>query len=354
MWNGKRVVALSVAAAEILLAGCSSTDANHQTEFQAGESMVLIGETPARLAFVPDRSKPVDLRNTYRNGLTNTVHYQAGRDYVLDGLGEIRRTTHSRIPDFGTNILYGKEDFDHGKFPGYGNKPFFVYADYAHAESWQRPAALTYLGASCLPKTRKKLESGGHLKIVAFGDSITAGGEASEPGLIFWERWADSLRRKYPQATIETVNGATGGDTTVQGLERLKAKVLDQKPDLVLVGFGMNDHNGPAFGVPFQTFPVNLRKLVDQIRTNTSAEIVLFSTFPPNPKWHYGSHNMEAYANATEQVAREKNCAFADVYHYWMSIAERKKPEDMLANNINHPNDFGHWIYFEAFEGIGL
>jgi len=25
-----------------------------------------------------------------------------------------------------------------------------------------------------------------------------------------------------------------------------------------------------------------------------------------------------------------------------------------LANNINHPNDFGHWIYFQALEGIGL
>ena len=53
-------------------------------------------------------------------------------------------------------------------------------------------------------------------------------------------------------------------------------------------------------------------------------------------------------------MAIEKQCAFADVYRPWMKIAFRKKPEDMLANNINHPNDFGHWIYFQALEKMGL
>jgi hypothetical protein len=53
-------------------------------------------------------------------------------------------------------------------------------------------------------------------------------------------------------------------------------------------------------------------------------------------------------------VALEEHCAYADVYHFWMSLAARKKPEDLLANNINHPNDFGHWIYFEALLATGL
>ena len=57
---------------------------------------------------------------------------------------------------------------------------------------------------------------------------------------------------------------------------------------------------------------------------------------------------------ATESVARTKGCAYADVYHAWQSIAERKKPEDLLANNINHPNDFGHFIYLKALETLGL
>jgi len=192
------------------------------------------------------------------------------------------------------------------------------------------------------------------VRIVAFGDSITAGGDASEPALIFWERWATALQMKYLRAGIETTNGATGGDSTAQGLQRLEAKVLRQKPDLVLIGFGMNDHNIQGFGVTVDAFAANLRTMITRIRAATPAEIVLFSAFPPNPKWHYGSHNMQAYADATERVAREEGCAFADVYHLWMSLADRKKPEDLLANNINHPNDFGHWIYLQALEAMGL
>ena len=338
----------------VLLSGCANHRPSRVLTSQTGESAVLIGETPANLAFTPMLSKPVIVRSTYRKALPQTIHYEAGRDYLLEASGQIRRTPGSRIPDFGTNILYGKQDFRHDQYPGFGNGPFFVYVDYAHREKWVLPPAKADLGAARLPNTRKKLQAGEKVRIVAFGDSIAAGGNASEPGLIFWERWATALRGNYPKASIETTNGATGGDTTVQGLQRLQEKVLQQKPDLVLIGFGMNDHNREGLGVPLDAFAGNLRKMIDRIRASTDAEIVLFSAFPPNPKWHYGSHNMEAYADATERVAREEHCAFADVYHLWMAAAARKKPEDLLANNINHPNDYGHWIYFQALALMGL
>lgn len=327
---------------------------NSLTHYQTGESVVLAGHEPARLAFTPILAKPFEVRSTYRPGTPRTIRYEAGRDYEITAAGTLRRTLGSRIPDFGTNILFGKEDFNHGQFPGYGNLPFFVYVDYHHREAWKPAPAKPEFSAQRLPATRKRLRAGASLRIIACGDSITAGGEASEPGLIFWERWADALRKKYPRASIATINGATGGDSTAQGLQRLPAKVLAQRPDLVLVGFGMNDHNREGYGVPLVKFAENLRMMIDRIRGETRAEIVLFSAFPPNPKWHFGSHNMAAYAAATEQVAREKRCAFADVFHLWQQVAERKKPEDLLANNINHPNDFGHGLYYRAFLSLGL
>jgi lysophospholipase L1-like esterase len=345
---------LLLAGAAALFNGCAGHNPLDRAEFQSGESLVLVGQEPASLAFVPLASKPIKVRSTYREGLPQTIQYEPGRDYSLDDSGHIRRTPESRIPDFRTNILYGKEDFRHDQFPGFGNGRFFVYVDYFHRERWAPPAARPELGWTRLRRTRRKLEAGEPVRIVAFGDSITAAGDASERGLIFWERWAAALRGKYPRAALEAINGATGGDTTVQGLQRLQEKVLERKPDLVLIGFGMNDHNREGFGVPLERFQENLRTMIDRIRAASGAEVVLFSAFPPNPKWHYGSHNMEAYAAATQQVAREKECAFADVYHYWAGLAARKKPEDLLANNINHPNDFGHWIYFQALQALGL
>lgn len=332
--------------AALFLAGCASQPSNPAAHTQTGESVVLIGEAPARLAFAPLLSQPVRVRSTYLDGLPQTIHYEPGRDYVLDASGQIRRTATSRIPDYRTNMLYGKEDFDHSKFPGFGNDGFFAFVDYSHREKYTPCLPPADLRGRGLAKAQQKLRSGEHVRIVAYGDSITAGGNATTPKLIFWERWADALRQKYPHATIEAINGATGGDSTVQGLQRLSEKVLTQKPDIVLIGFGMNDHN--RGGVPPAAFADNLRTMIDRIRAATGAEIVLFSAFPPNPKWHYGTHNMAAYANATEAVARERHCAFADVYHLWLQFAEKKKPEDLLGNNINHPNDFGHWIYLQA------
>ena len=330
----------------MFLASCASQEPNQAAHSQTGESIILIGNESANLAFAPMLSKPVRVRSTYRDGLPQTVHYEPGRDYVLETSGQIRRTLDSRIPDFRTNVLYGKEDFNHTQFPGFGNGGFFVFLDYSHREEWSPVLPPADLRATGLSKTQRKLRAGEKIRIVAYGDSITAGGDATAPGLVFWERWAEALRQKYPRATIETVNGATGGDSTVQGLQRLPEKVLAQKPDLVLIGFGMNDHN--RGGVSSAAFADNLRTMIDRVRVDPGVEIVLFSAFPPNPKWHYGTHNMAAYVAATETVAREKHCAFADVYHLWQQFAGKKKPEDLLGNNINHPNDFGHWIYFQS------
>ena len=90
------------------------------------------------------------------------------------------------------------------------------------------------------------------------------------------------------------------------------------------------------------------------IRKETPAEVILLSSCLPNPNWHWTSGRMPEYGKVTEKVAREKRCAFADVLSNWKAIVDRKKPEDLLSNNVNHPNDFGHWIYLRVLEGLGL
>lgn len=315
---------------------------------QTGESVILIGEEPAHLAALP--IGPLEVRSTFRPG-SNTVIYIEGVDYWVNPTqGTLGRTSQSRMPDFRTNVLYGATNFNHSKYPGFGNTAFFAFVDYAHAPGAPWPVQPNQ--TAHLPRTQARLNQGGPLKVVAFGDSITAGGDATSPDLIFWKRWADHLQQTYPKAQITAINGATGGDSTVQGLQRLEEKVLREKPDLVLIGFGMNDHN--RGGVPVPQFAENLKLMIQRIRASTPAEIVLFSAFPPNPEWTYGSHHMEDYAAATAQVATETGCAYADVFTNWQAFSVRKKPEDLLGNNINHPNDFGHDLYYRVFLSLGL
>lgn len=341
--------ALGLTVLAAALGGCR-TDLTPTLRQISGESVVFIGEEPAALAFPPQAGQPWVVRDGYADE-PGGVTYEIGLDYAVDiEAGTLWRLPGSRIPDFRTNNLFGQEEFDHSRFPGFGNGGYFAFVDYRHRGVPAWPVQRSQ--AARLSRSVARLTEGGAFKVVAYGDSITAGGDATRSDWIFWNRWVGHLRAKYPQAQITVVNGATGGDSTVQGLERLQAKVLEQEPDLVLVGFGMNDHN--KGGPTLEAFEANLKLMIARIRESTSAEVILFSAFPPNPKWKFGSHRMEQYAASTERVAEETGCAFADVYGNWVTFAARKKPEDLLGNNINHPNDFGHWLYYRVLVEIGL
>jgi hypothetical protein len=63
---------------------------------------------------------------------------------------------------------------------------------------------------------------------------------------------------------------------------------------------------------------------------------------------------MGDYADATRSVADEMHAAYADVYGVWQKVLQRKDPSSLLGNNINHPNDFGHWLYVQALDALAL
>ncbi len=316
-----------------------------------GESILLVKLEPARLCFGQVVEGTLAVRSTYERGQDGTIVYEEGRDFTADyAKGTISRVEGSRIPDFSTNILYGQKQFDHAKFPGYGNHAFFVYVDY-NTEAG-RPLCVETDQSALLPKSAAKLKAGGPFKIVACGDSITAGGDASALHLRYPHRYAKHLAERFPDAVIEVEYGATGGDTTVQGLARLEDTVLTREPDLVLVAFGMNDHCVDS--VPLDRFEENLIAIVTRIRERTGAEVILLSAFPPNPDWKFGTHRMHLYAEATLRAAEKIQCAYADVYSVWNTVLERKDLPSLLGNNINHPNDFGHWLYFLALKNVGF
>jgi lysophospholipase L1-like esterase len=296
----------------------------------------------------------VVVRSTYLPKQDKTIVYAPGRDYVLDAkAGTIARTANSRIPDFATNVLYGKKDFNHAQFPGYGNAKFFVFVDYAARNGPDiKPVPVDV--APLLPKTLEKLRAGKPVKVIAYGDSITAGGEASSVDLQYAPLWINEvLRPRFPKSEITFENDATGGDTTANGVARLEQKVLSRSPDLMLIAFGMNDNNlAGVGGVPLAQFQANLRSMVSAIRQRTGAEVILLSTFPPHPDWHFNSHQMQSYAEATKTVAEEVKAPYADVFGVWERALKRKDPSSLLGNNINHPNDFGHWLYVVALEGL--
>jgi acyl-CoA thioesterase I len=333
----------------IFVSMCCFADPEVTTLQMTGESLVLVGQMPGSLCFNNVVPESVIVRSTYKADKPGVIVYEPQRDYVVDpAKGTITRTAESRIPDFQTNMLYGKKDFDHNGFPGFGNGAYFIYVDYADQNG--SPLFTKTDQKALLRKTRERLEAGGPFKVIAYGDSITCGGDASEETLQFTRGYALWLQEQFPKAEVIFENAATGGDSTVQGLARLEDKVLSRSPNLVLVGFGMNDHN--KGGMEPDAFENNLVQIIETIQTRTGAEVIAYSAFPPNPDWKFGSHRMELFAAATQRAASRIHCAFADVFNVWRKVLQRKDLPSLLGNNINHPNDFGHWLYLETLKSV--
>src|SRR5436309_1937335 len=102
---------------------------------QTGESLVLPGLEPGQLVHRRLVPGSVVVRSTYLPGARGSVLYREGQDYRVDeATGQIRRIEGSRIPDYRRNPLFGQKDFDHTKFPGFGNTHDFVFVDYEYLD----------------------------------------------------------------------------------------------------------------------------------------------------------------------------------------------------------------------------
>jgi acyl-CoA thioesterase I len=189
-------------------------------------------------------------------------------------------------------------------------------------------------------KTRKNLENGCNVTIVAFGDSITAG-YCVRRG--FPSVWKELLEEKYPEAVVEMINSGTCGDTSMDGLARLDWAALSYEPDLITINFGINDC---ALGLDLEEFEMNFVEMVQRIRAGPNSEILLLSSQPlETPPY---DRRVLDYYQAVNRVAREMDVGFVNVYGAWMREVNAGTPlGSLILSGLDHPNEAGYRVIAE-------
>jgi len=91
-----------------------------------------------------------------------------------------------------------------------------------------------------LPKPR------GRLRIVCLGDSWTFGANVDQDQA-YPQQLQALLRRAFPAADVEVLNLGVFGYSSFQGLELLRQRALALDPDVVVIGFAMNDSRVAGF-----------------------------------------------------------------------------------------------------------
>lgn len=130
--------------------------------------------------------------------------------------------------------------------------------------------------------------------VVFLGDSLTAGYGLAEdqafPALV-------GARLAAEGRPVRMVNAGVSGDTSAAGLARLDW-VLEQKPDVLVVGFGGNDG---LRGLPLEGTERNLREIVTRGRAAGAQVILLGMKIPPS----YGADYAGGFEALYPKLARE-------------------------------------------------
>lgn len=209
---------------------------------------------------------------------------------------------------------------------------------------WQWPAARSSLEQ--LPRTRGKLISGAPLTVIAFGDSITAGSNASaydglwpyQPG--YAELVARQLQEVY-RSPITFMNHARGGGTSEHATTQADSQVAWFKPDLVLLAYGMNDRGENRR----PNHRANLEKIIATIRARSPhTEFVVITPMVNNPAQPTGLEPVKFIRDEALKIDLP-GVAFVDLTSTQLAMHERKDYLDLTGNGANHPNDFFLRVY---------
>ncbi|APZ92948.1 DUF2920 family protein [Fuerstiella marisgermanici] len=197
--------------------------------------------------------------------------------------------------------------------------------------------------APSIEEINQRLAGGRPTRIVCFGDSITgvyyhSGGQRA---------WNDmlglALQKANPRANLQMINAGVSGHTTVNALARIQRDVIEKKPHLVVVMFGMND----VTRVPLGAYEKNMREIVQRCQ-QIGAAVVLCT---PNAVSHTPDRPEEklaTYADVVRSIASASKLPLVDCFADWQSYREEDPVGwSLIMSDAIHPNMNGHVRFAE-------
>jgi len=206
----------------------------------------------------------------------------------------------------------------------------------------------------------KRLNSGGTLRVLAWGDSVTDGAYLPGKSTERWqEQFVTRLRERFPKARIELMTQAWGGRNTNSYLSEppgsphnYRETVLDLKPDLIISEF-VND----ASLKPAQVEERYGKLLADF--QGIGAEWIILTPHYVRPDWMNLTRERDIdddprpYVAGLRQFAATHDVALADASLRWGRLWRQGIPYNtLLVNAINHPNARGMRLFADALMAL--
>ena len=206
--------------------------------------------------------------------------------------------------------------------------------------------------------------SSDQIRVVFFGDSICAGQYVSihHNWVTRISAYLAELGQKHSQ-DILVINASVNGDTTRLALERMPYHVQSQRPDIMIVQFGMNDCNywksdcgNPR--VSKDAFRANIVEILNRgfacgvqqalLNTNHPTTRTEKTMEPTSLTYEFSNRQYNQAIREALSVADNKNVIFNDVESEFERLTSQQDVDlgALLLSDGLHLSERGHDAYF--------
>ena len=197
------------------------------------------------------------------------------------------------------------------------------------------------------------------------GDSVTQGcfecymtGETSlEPVYDVASSYSSHVKTYlnflYPNVQINIVNAGISGDNIVNGLSRMDRDLLQYKPDLAVISFGLNDSGRGLDGL--KPYGEALQQMIDKLKVNGSEVVFLTENFMDTQVSPHLTDEfmrnlavgfaeiqskgiLKQYFDLAKNICNKNGVPVCDSYDIWQKMFDGGvNTTELLSNKLNHP-----------------
>lgn len=182
-------------------------------------------------------------------------------------------------------------------------------------------------------------------------------------------RVKEILNLLYPSAQINIINSGISGDNAVNGNARFDRDIAQYNPDLVVVGFALNDSCAGENGK--ESYYNALTGIVTKV-VSSGAECILLTPNMMNTKischlegdlflnlakkFSEVQNNgiLTEYVDIIKRVAEENKVPICDIYGKWLEMNKAGVDiTELLSNKFNHPvRELHYYVAIKLIETI--
>lgn len=147
------------------------------------------------------------------------------------------------------------------------------------------------------------------------------------------------LKLAYPNAVVNVIITAKGGENSENGEKRFEEDVLTHKPDVLFIDYVLNDR-----GIGIQRSTAAMKKMI-KAALEKKIKIILLT---PTPHQNYDlldtTNAYEPFAKGIIDLAKEYKLGLVDSYKAFREKIKEGHAVSEYMSQVNHPNKEGHQL----------